>query len=219
MMQRDLLDALRCPNDHGETWLVAMVHEARGAELRGATLACPTCGSEFTVDDGVANFGPAPASGDGGIDALAANALAADALAAMLGVAEGATPIVLTGALVAHGDAVRSLVDVPQVWLNAAQGVATLASAQPAAQLTAPHRAPLGAGTMAAAALDGSHAHGAMLDSLVQSVRAGGRIVLPADAALPPTLRAIARDDTWQVAETTAPARGLVTLRRRPPDV
>lgn len=212
-MQRDLLDALRCPNAHDEAWVVAMVHEARGAELVAATLACPTCGAEFAIDRGVAQFGPVTNRDD----PVVAPALAADSLAAMLGVAEGTTPLLLTGAFCASGAALGALVDVPQVWLNA--GAYPTARARVAAQIASPTRAPLGAATMAAVAIDAVHAHGAMRDSLIQAVRAGGRVVAPSSAMLPDTLRVLARDDAWQVAETTAPAQGLITLRRRPPDV
>lgn len=211
-MQRDLLDVLRCPHMHDESWLVAMVHEANGADLRAATLACPVCEREFAVQDGIAHFGP-PRT----VDDRTVASLSPDALAALLGVGESTAPVLLTGAFAALGAGMGALVEAPQVWLNAPLDASP--SMQPAAQLISPERAPLGAGTMAAVAIDAAHAQGAMLDSLVNSVRPGGRVVAPARVALSGALRELARDDAWQVAETTAPARGLITLRRRPPDV
>ncbi|MFY7947713.1 MAG: hypothetical protein ACOVRP_00720, partial [Gemmatimonas sp.] len=80
-MLRDLLDALRCPRPHDESWLVAMVHHAEGADLRDADLACPVCGAEFVIHEGVARFDP-PVGPPPAVE------LEAMRLAAMLGVTE-----------------------------------------------------------------------------------------------------------------------------------
>lgn len=208
-MLRDLLDALRCPRPHDETWLVAMVQRAEGAELLDADLACPVCGAEFVIHEGIARFDPpvAPAP---------AVAIEAVRLAALLGVTEGQQPVLLAGVYADAGAALAELVPVPQLWLNArrtAPRPATLVGA-----LEVRGRVPLGVETLAGAALDGAHSDGPMLDSVVRAVRRGGRLVAPATALLPAGVQTVAHDAHEQVADVTTRASGLVELRRRAPD-
>ncbi|MEK7239782.1 MAG: hypothetical protein AAB224_04290 [Gemmatimonadota bacterium] len=59
----ELLDRLRCPNDHEDTWLVAAALRTEARRLVDATLGCPVCEAEFVVRDGVVVFGePAPSA-------------------------------------------------------------------------------------------------------------------------------------------------------------
>ena len=208
-MLRDLLDALRCPRPHDESWLVAMVHHAEGADLREADLACPVCGAEFVIHEGVARFDP-PVGPPPAVEREAMR------LAAMLGVTEGQQPVLLAGAYADAGTALAELVPVPQLWLNArrtAPRPVTLVGA-----LEVRGRVPLGVDTLAGAALDGAHSDGPMLDSVVRAVRRGGRLVAPATALLPAGVQVVARDAHELVAEVTTRASGLVALRRRAPD-
>ncbi|MCA0376968.1 MAG: hypothetical protein LCH84_15060 [Gemmatimonadetes bacterium] len=216
-MLRDLLDALRCPADHDETWLIALVQRAEGPSLVEATLSCPLCSARYAIRDGVGDFGGRPASDvvprDGTL--IVPTLPDADALAAWLGVTGGLTPVALAGQCTTLGAAIGALVEVPQLWINPDATPSPAASA-----LVTPQRAPLGSGTLAALAVDATHAATpSLLHSLVRAVRHGGRVVAPAWATLPAGLTAVARDDAWQVADVATPARGLVTLRRRPPDV
>ena len=98
-MQRDLLDALRCPGTHEESWLVAKVLEANGPTLLVAELACPVCGAAFRIDDGVAYFADlAPIARHP--PAWPTEPYTSDMvlrLAALLGVAESRFPVGLVG--------------------------------------------------------------------------------------------------------------------------
>jgi len=204
-MFRDLLDALRCPRDHEESWLVAMVSKATGPILLEAELACPLCGAEFIVREGVAHFGePAPA--------VSARVPDPERVAALLGVTGGHQPVLLTGHYARAGAALSALSDAPQLWLDAPPDAAPTGPA--ISQITGASRLPLGADTLAAAAIDAVHTHPALLQSIVRAVRQGGRIVAPAETPLPDTLRALARDAQEWVAETTTRPSGLTQLRR-----
>jgi uncharacterized protein YbaR (Trm112 family) len=214
-MQRDLLDALRCPGDHDESWLVAMVHVAVGSDLRDAELACPVCGAEYRVTEGVAHFAAAtvrPEPGThGDADPLMGDMVVR--LAALLGVSESRHPVALFGRYAAASAALAAMVEAPQLLVNAGPGpVAAIAT-----HLYVGDRLPFGAHTLAAVAVDATHATGPMLASAAHALRVGGRLVAPADASLPSGMRELARDAHEWVAETTARANGLVELRRHAP--
>jgi uncharacterized protein YbaR (Trm112 family) len=209
-MLRDLLDSLRCPRPHDESWLVAVVHRADGPYLVHAALACPVCGAEFAVVDGAAHFdAPEVVAHDEALDAVRT--------AALLGLTEGDTlPVLLAGSYAGIGASLAALVPTAQVWLNPPVG--TAAPAAPFSALFVRGRAPLGVDTIAAAAVDAAHATPPMLDSIVRTVRPGGRVIAPAHVDVPGSLRTLARDAREWVAEVTTRASGLVELRRRAPD-
>jgi uncharacterized protein YbaR (Trm112 family) len=212
-MQRDLLDALRCPGTHEESWLVAMVLEASGSSLLVAELACPVCGAEFRIVNGIAHFaGSTPAAPPAWPSEPYSRDMALR-LAALLGVAESQLPVALVGRYTAASGALASLVSAPQLLINGSvipgPGVSCLVVAD---------RLPLGVESLAAIAVDAAHATATFLDSATRALRLGGRLVAPADAPVPAGMRELARDTTEWVAETTARASGLVELRRRTPD-
>ena len=213
-MQRDLLDALRCPGTHEESWLVAMVLEASGSSLLVAELACPVCGAEFRIVNGIAHFaGATPAAPPAWPSEPYTPAMALR-LAALLGVAESQLPVALVGRYTAASSALASWVSAPQLLINGSPvipgpGVSCLVVAD---------RLPLGVESLAAIAVDATHATATFLDSATRALRLGGRLVAPADAPVPAGMRELARDTTEWVAETTARASGLVELRRRAPD-
>ena len=208
-MQRDLLDALRCPVPHEESWLVAMVHQAVGLTLREATLACPVCSAEYSIVDGVAYFaaGEVPTHHAWDNDALVWR------LAAQLGVGESTQPVVLVGAYGASSAPLAQKVAAPQLLVNTAGAPA----APGASRMVVADRLPFGVSTLAAVAVDAGHATEVMLASAARALRPGGRLVAPMHAIIPAGMRELARDDTEWVAETTTRASGLIELRRRAP--
>ncbi len=209
-MQRDLLDSLRCPAPHDESWLVAVVHVASGSELIDAELACPVCGAEYRVADGVAHFSEAPMPANDTVptdDQLLR-------LAALLGVAESRQPVALVGRYAAGSEPLASYVAAPQLLVNAAGGRRAVG----ASRIVVADRLPLGVDTLAAVAVDAVNASTSMLDSAARALRLGGRLVAPAHAPIPAGMRELARDATEWVAETTTRASGLVELRRRAPE-
>ncbi|WP_310569782.1 hypothetical protein [Gemmatimonas sp.] len=215
-MQRDLLDALRCPGTHEESWLVAMVLEASGSTLRVAELACPVCGAEFRIDDGVAYF-TSPPSLAPHTPAVPAEPYTSDMvlrLAALLGVAESQLPVALVGRYAAASGVLASFVSAPQLLINSAPAIHTA----DASRIMVADRLPLGVESLAAIAVDAAHASPAFLESASRALRVGGRLVAPADAPLPDGMRELARDDSEWVAETTMRASGLIELRRRAPE-
>ncbi|MGH7617800.1 MAG: hypothetical protein ACREPM_11270, partial [Gemmatimonadaceae bacterium] len=51
-----LVDTLRCPNAHDETWLVASIERAEERDIREGTLGCPVCLAEYPIRDGIVRF-------------------------------------------------------------------------------------------------------------------------------------------------------------------
>ncbi len=213
-MQRDLLDALRCPGTHEESWLVAMVLEASGSTLLVAELACPVCGAEFRIVNGIAHFADSTPVAPPALPSEPYTPAMALRLAALLGVAESQLPVGLVGRYTAASGALASLVSAPQLLINSGPvipgaGISCIVVAD---------RLPLGVESLAAIAVDAAHATATFLDSATRTLRLGGRLVAPADAPVPAGMRELARDATEWVAETTTRASGLVELRRRAPD-
>jgi uncharacterized protein YbaR (Trm112 family) len=213
-MQRDLLDALRCPGTHEESWLVAMVLEASGSSLLVAELACPVCGAEFRIVNGIAHFEDSTPVASPALPSEPYTRDMALRLAALLGVAESQLPVGLVGRYTAASGALASLVSAPQLLINSGPvipgpGVSCIVVAD---------RLPLGVESLAAIAVDAAHATVTFLESATRALRLGGRLVAPADAPVPAGMRELARDATEWVAETTTRASGLVELRRRAPE-
>lgn len=209
-MQRDLLDALRCPGTHDESWLVAMVLKAEGPVLLEAELACPVCAAEYRITNGVARFAEErPPVDDGPYTSDMVLRLAA-----LLGVAESQLPVALVGRYAAASGVLASFVAAPQLLVNSGPAI----PAPGVSRIVVADRLPLGVETLAAIAVDAAHASPALLESAARALRLGGRLVAPADAPIPAGMRELARDDSEWVAETTVRASGLIELRRRAPE-
>src|SRR5581483_9052795 len=51
-----LVERLRCPKPHRETWLVASIDRAQDRDILDGTLGCPECMSEYAIRDGIVYF-------------------------------------------------------------------------------------------------------------------------------------------------------------------
>jgi uncharacterized protein YbaR (Trm112 family) len=217
-MHRDLLDALRCPAPHEESWLVAMVHRAEGPVLHDVDLACPHCQREFTVRSRVADFRLAVAAEASHVSVAGTEAPDALRLAALLGLSPDeqptAHPILLSGVYASASHALGELARVPQVLVNTSE-LPEHARRETVSVLRVGNALPLGVATLDAAALDAAHSDATFVASVVRAVRAKGRLVAPAHLPVPDGVRELARDDHEWVGEVVAQASGLVELRRQ----
>src|SRR4030081_3421247 len=57
----ELVDALRCPTPHDESWLVGSADRMEARHIVEGTLGCPVCRAEFPIHDGVVDFRRGPA--------------------------------------------------------------------------------------------------------------------------------------------------------------
>lgn len=215
-MLLDLVDLLRCPNDHADAPLVCVARPARDRELETATLGCPVCHAEFTVQDGVAWLGPPP-------DAAATHAMSSDhpataadvvRLAAMLDLTTPGGTVALTGGWAALARALAEMTACAVVVLaNEARWivpghVSVLAGSRGIPLARASLRG-IALGTEPAATLD------ARLGSAVAALALHGRLVAPRSCGPPGGCDEIARDDWWWVAERRERPQA-VSLRRAP---
>jgi len=198
----ELIDRLRCPNDHEETWLVAAASRTENRRLIDATLGCPVCEAEFAVRDGVVAFGASGASAP--MPATEDEVMRA---AALLHVQERGLYVLDAGwgsmgpGLLALMSAEYLLVN-PPAGINADEGVGILSAVG--------DRWPLAAASLQGIALE--RATPARLADAVRVLRPRGRLVAPSSAPVPAGVAELARDDRHWVGEKVS---DLVTLGRK----
>lgn len=119
----ELTDHLRCPAPHAERFLVLLPDAMDGRRVLSGTLGCPVCGRVYRVEEGVAEFGD-------GTPTDGRTALAAEALAAFLGLSGPGGYVVLAGGVTALApDLAPLLPGVRLALVNPPAGVADSAVA------------------------------------------------------------------------------------------
>jgi uncharacterized protein YbaR (Trm112 family) len=207
----ELIDLLRCPHPHDDSWLVATADETVARHVVRGTLGCPVCEAEYPIRDGVADFGDAPDAAVG--PPLPPDPDDAVRLAAFLGVTSPG------GALVVGGAWRRVAPDVAEL-----AGVRVLVLDPPLPEPTRGEVSglrgggaiPVAATAVRGVALDSRTADDARLAAAVRALAPRGRLVAPAHAPVPEGVREMARDDRLWIAErdADAPASRPVAISR-----
>jgi hypothetical protein len=201
----ELIDAIRCPSDHPPSSLVAAFEIIIDRDVESGMLGCPICRSEFQIKKGelwlVTTAMPAPATRALNPDEDAVR------LAASLDLRSETGFAILRGAWCALADRIAEispthlvLLDPP---LNAPRGPGR-------SVIHAGGTVPFSPATAVAATIDDDE----RAYALSLTVKPGGRLVGPANLALPRDTKELLRDDRWWVAEkdnATAP----ISLSRR----
>jgi uncharacterized protein YbaR (Trm112 family) len=209
----ELIDTLRCPTPHEESWLVLAADRMAARHVLDGTLGCPVCGAEYPIRDGVVDFRRTAA-------APAARARAGDPeqamrLAAFLGLDDALGFAVLMGDWGAHALELRGMVECPLILVDppadveAAPGLSILRTDGPL---------PLAAGAARGIALDDGAAgepSAERIASAVRATRVKGRVVGRVSLPLPAGVRELARDESEWVGEREPAASPLVTLHVR----
>ncbi|MBX9929881.1 MAG: hypothetical protein K2X99_13325 [Gemmatimonadaceae bacterium] len=205
-MHVELVDRLRCPNPHESAWLIAAAEVHEGRRIVHGTLGCHLCAAEFAVREGVvwmADDAPVPRASSVTDDDTTR-------LAALLGLTERGAVILLQGAIGSYGVPLATLSGVRAIAIDPPATVAD--SDQVGVVRVGGGRVPVSANAWSAVAVASSDA----VAAAAVAVRAGGRLVAPADAPLPSEFTLLARDARQWVAERVAGASAPVTLRRAP---
>lgn len=208
----ELVDALRCPVPHEESWLVASSTRMEARHIVDGMLGCPVCHSQYPVRNGVADFRREPALALRGEPDpfLRGDATTGMRLAAFLGLSDALGFAVLMDEWGAQASALRELVETPILLVDPPAG----REGEPGISVVLSDGVPpLAAGAARAAAIGDSIADRA--SATVRITRAGGRLVAPARVPVPEGVREIARDDTLWVGEKEPERSPLVTLHVR----
>jgi hypothetical protein len=209
----DLVDALRCPRPHEDTWLVAAALETRGRCFVRGTLGCPICRAEFTLEQGIALFDGAGEGVEGTVDAALSDedpGALAMRLAALLDLVEPGGIVAVGGA---WEPALAPLLEVASVRALVIEPVADWTPREPLGALRGAGL-PVAAGGLRGVALDARTCDAERMAAAVRALRPRGRLLAPAHAALPVGVRELARDARHWVAEREETVSGLVPLRR-----
>jgi uncharacterized protein YbaR (Trm112 family) len=209
----ELVDDLRCPRPHEETWLVASTNRTEGRDIIEGTLGCPICRAEYPIRSGVVWFG----EGEQAPSRLSNRAIPPDPelairLAAFLDLSDAQGFALLAGAWGPVAQLLQRVVPTHLVLLNprphvvAGNGISVLEIAA---------GIPLADATCRAVALDDARADAGDLDAAVRVLRPRGRLVAPAATPLPSGVIELARDGHLWVAERAGPPPRLVPLQSR----
>lgn len=203
----ELVDLLRCPEPHDETWLVASSERMDGRDIVQGVLGCPICRAEYPIEDGVVRFG---GSATGAVEPRVSN-LDPEALAAFLGLTDSSGVAVIVGEL---GHQARALHELTGVQLLLANPPREIEMGGGLSGLTLPASGvlPLAANSVRGVALDRAAAP-ELAESAARALRPNGRLLLPVSLSLPDGLTSLARDESLAVAERAG--GGLVELRRK----
>ena len=214
----ELVDALRCPNRHEESWLVVAADRMEHRHIVSGTLGCPVCEAEFPIHDGVVDFriaGTGPSAAGSGQPAPGRNEAHVPAtsdarkLAALLNLSDAQGFAVLLGDWGALAGELAAAVETPLMLVDPPDGIV----GSPGISVVRSHGdIPLAAGAARAVAVEGGSAR--VADAL-RVVRPRGRVVAPVSVGLPADVRELARDESVWVGERSAPASPLVSLHVR----
>jgi uncharacterized protein YbaR (Trm112 family) len=207
----ELVDLLRCPRDHEDSWLVAAIHERAGRDIVRGVLGCPICTAAYPIENGVAIFGRGiPSAQD---HARGAYDESSDDLAmrcaALLDLFEPGGAVILGGT---WARAARGLLEIARTGILL---VAPQPSVPPGSTLSTIEISdgfPVAAGSIRGIALDERTCSASLLASAVHALKPGGRLVAPVSAKMPPGVIERARDDALWVAETDPASGTLVPL-------
>jgi hypothetical protein len=203
----DIIDALRCPNPHEESWLVASANVTDGRDIMEGVLGCPVCRAEFSIHGGLVEFTGLRASTTPSATSSDEQAMR---LAAFLDLTNVRSFAILVGSWGSHARALHDLVDVPILLVNPPADVelggglsaVTCSAVMPVARRSA-HAIALDAGVTPA-----------LVASALSAVRIGGRVVAPSTLQRPSEVTALVQDESIWVGEIATAAEGLVSLRR-----
>jgi uncharacterized protein YbaR (Trm112 family) len=206
----ELLDLLRCPKPHEDTWLVASFKTVSNRFVESGTLGCPICSAQYPIEDGVADFTGGESSPSCEEQRTAAShrreELATRAGAFLDATEPGAT-VVLGGVWSYAAEELSNLAEVRVLALNPGSEVKETASVGLVRVAAA---IPVAAESCIGVAVDAWFNSGIVV-SAARAVRPGGRVVGP--ASMPPLaeLAVLAQDDDYWVARKTPT---IIPLRR-----
>ena len=209
----ELIDVLRCPNVHEESWLVLASRRIDGRDVMEGVLGCPVCEAEYPIADGVVQFARAARS-----NAVVGPSSEDEAmrLAALLDLATPEGYAVIAGTLGKDAAYLRALTDVPLLLVNPPPGTEMGSGLSGMTIESDWATLPLAPSSARAVALDDTATPTQLLAGL-RVVRPSGRVLAPIALSLPDGVTELARDARQWLVERRARPResGMISLKRR----
>lgn len=204
----ELIESLRCPNDHEESPLIASATRTEARHIIDGVLGCPVCHAEFHIRETVAEF--SPRGNVGGVFEQPSQETAMR-LAAFLELTNAQGFALLCSRWAIHIEPISRLTQTPIVAVNPTIAMPVRLAAGALRCRTIP----FAEGSARAFAFDNGSSP-ELIASGVRAVRAGGRILGPATLPVPDGVRELARDETVWVGEKDAGPSSprLVALRK-----
>jgi hypothetical protein len=201
----ELIDSLRCPHEHEETWLVAAFNEMRDRFVVEATLGCPVCSATFKVKSGVADLRLITEARERSIEQSQNDSESAMRLAAFLNLVRPGSVVILAGS---HAPNAGTIAELTESRVFAINPVTRLQDSERVATVLADTRLPFATSSVDGIAVDDASFSVA---DITRVLKPGGRLVAPAAIELAGSIREIARDENYVVAEAVGP---LLSLKR-----
>ena len=170
-----LTEALCCPLDHDESYVVCVPVEADGSDVKSGVIGCPVCHAEYPIADGAAHFGRVKETSP--VESLPYDAAA---LEAFLGLEGRGGYVALVGDAARHAAALAER--MPAVHVVAVNAPIQLPSAL-VSPLVCPGRLPIRTRSMRAVALGRDAASAGWIAEAVRVLLPGLRIVIEDDQA------------------------------------
>lgn len=206
-MYIELIDLLRCPQEHADSWLVAAFNRMDGRFVVEGKLGCPVCSATYTIRDGIADLsegGYEITQGCGGLEYP--EEAAAVRAAALLGLTKPSTVVILAGDAASLAHRVSDIAEARVIVLNS---TGRIEESEKVAVVLSDKRLPF-----APRSIDGTMLDEATIEFVPDTLRVlrqGGRLIVPIGTILPAGFRELARDDREVVAESIGE---LITLSR-----
>ncbi len=200
----ELIDLLRCPVDHEESWLVAAFTKMDRRFVLEGKLGCPVCSRTYPIAGGAALFGGEPLVVAGGEGDISSDETIRTA--ALLGLTRPGSTIVMEGPEAATAVRLSEMTEARVIVVNAIVGSG---ESERVGLVSAKERLPF-----ATSSADGvlfTSQRGARLEEALRILKPGGRLVVRAGVTVIPHFRELARDDRNVVGESVGP---LIALSR-----
>ena len=202
-MYIELIDLLRCPRNHEETWLVAAFTKLSERYVEEGRLGCPVCNASYVIRGGAAIFGADVREDTGAVESQP-DADAAIRLAAFLNLTRPGSTVLLHGS---HAALARTVSEITQSRMIALDPQFKVDDTELIATIRGDGRIPLASSSLDAVALsDSIH-----VNDVSRVLRQGGRLLAPVDVPLPAGVTELARDTQFVVAEAHGP---VIPIRR-----
>jgi uncharacterized protein YbaR (Trm112 family) len=204
----ELIDLLRCPREHEETWMVAAFNKMNGRFIVEGKLGCPVCHANFPIADGIPDLRSDPyfvALVDS--PPRQVNPEESERLAAFLNLTREGAVILLAGE---HADSARGVAELTMSRAFAIRPHPVFAhdDSELVATLLADTRLPFATSSIDGIAIDSEKFS---MSEITRVLKPGGRFVAPSSTKLAGNIRELARDEDFVVAEAVGP---LLNLRR-----